>query len=69
LGDDAGVDYLRLRAVLEEVLPYIHTNRVSPLDFAYCLIDSEIFSKSLITSTFIGHGIIFDDEDVQYHKR
>jgi hypothetical protein len=68
--DDKGVDYPLLRTLLEVVLPYIHTNRVSPLDFAYCLIDSEIFSKTLITNTFSGHGIVFEDDDMlEYRNR
>ena len=45
-----------LQSTIEMVFKYIHTNRISTVDFAYCLMKSEIFNKQLIISAFSGLG-------------
>jgi len=63
------VDLPKLRSTLQGIFRYIHTNRVSPVDFGNCIIHSQIFPKPFVIQAFAGMGVVLDDEEESRRKK
>jgi len=59
---DHFVDLSKLNSKLKVILKFIHTSRVSAVDFAECLIHSGMFDKPTIVHTFGNMGVILEEE-------
>jgi len=68
-GANTSLNFETLRTQLQSVLRYVHTNRISPVDFAGCLMSADIFQRSQIFKAFTAVGVVLEDEDEERAKK
>jgi len=62
------IDFDKFYSLLETTLfPYLLLDKISPLDFANCLVVAEIFPPQILKSTYYSMGIMLEEKEGSSH--